>query len=111
MDRIRAGELDRRITLETATEIVNDAYERETVWTTALSQVPAKKVYLSGGEQYEDFEKNTEIKQKYLIRFRDDVTKRMRIKDGSDYFEIESIEEVGRRVGLYLYAVGWPNRE
>jgi SPP1 family predicted phage head-tail adaptor len=107
---ICAGELDRRITIQSFTESVNDFREKEKTWSDFVSSVPAKREHLSGGEQFDAAEKSSQVKVRFKIRWMNGVTKQMRIVEGSDIYDIEEIEEVDRRRGLLIYVVGYPGR-
>lgn len=111
-DFLRAGELDRRITIQVETLAVNDFKEREKTWSTFASNLPAKREYISGSEPMGEFERRAERSVRFKIRWLSGISAKMRIiDDDSNTWEITAIEEIGRRIGLYLYVVGWPERQ
>lgn len=98
---MKAGELDRRITLETYTTTKNSYGEEEKTWST-LATVWAKIDYSGGTEDFEA-DKNTAIgRVRFSIRHRTDVTEQTRILYESEYYDILAINEIGRREGLEL---------
>lgn len=101
---IRSGELDRRITLRRPTTTTNEYGETAetfaddgTVW--------AKVTPTDGGESLEQSDKHSNLGRVLVeIRFRSGLSSKYRfVFDGSEY-DIENIDEIGRREGLRLLA-------
>jgi SPP1 family predicted phage head-tail adaptor len=97
---MQLGDLDRRIVIEQYTT-TTDAYgQRVESWTT-FATVWAKIMYEGGGEDFEAEQKTANRIVKFLIRYAS-VTEKMRVSYASAYYDIENIEEVGRKNYLVL---------
>lgn len=98
---IRAGTLDRTVDLLELTTTSN-AYGEEIITPTVLATVQAQKLTLRAADMQRAQLHSVQLDGKFTIRWRDDVTTKMRLRyDGTDY-EIVSVEEIGRRRGLTL---------
>lgn len=101
---IRAGKLDRAITLQRKSETVSDSGGVVTAWTD-IATVRAEVVQQSASEfltGYGEAEAGTAI---FRIRYLADITTADQIMfDGTNY-NIKEIAEIGRRRGLELRAV------
>ncbi len=103
---MRAGQMDRRVTLRhkvSGTQDANGAYtpitytEYDTVW--------ARKLEVSGREFFQAQTKDAENTVRFEIRYRDDVVATDRVTcDGVDYQLVQPPSEMGRREGLTLFA-------
>lgn len=101
---MRAGEMDRRIVIETATEAQNALGEPVKTWG-VFATVWADKRQPSRGREYVSSQSiNVEIDQVFRIRWLDGVTEKMRINDGGKYYDILHLAELGRRQGLDISA-------
>ena len=98
---MRAGKLDRRITIESATLSVNAVGESVKAWAT-LDTVWAGVSALSGKEYVGAAQVVGEEQLIFRIRYRTDVTLHNRIIYNSEEYDIQHIAEVGRRQGLDL---------
>ena len=99
---MRAGRLDRRITIEQPTAAVNTFGEPVQTWAdlaTVWASVRAKsgREFFAGGEQ-------ATADTVFRIRYRSDVTRVMRISYGGAVYDITAIAEIGRREGLEIIA-------
>lgn len=101
---MRAGALDRRITIERNTP-THDADSNEEVasWGT-LATVWAQAKPLRGSERFEADRENAERTVTFRIRHRTDIDEEMRIVFDGDNYDIESIAEIGRSEGLEIIA-------
>lgn len=99
---VKAGDLDRRIVIESET-ITRSATGAEVISWATLATVWAKIEYRSGTETDEADQPVSLNKIFFLIRFRDDLTARMRIKYKDQYYSITFIENLGREVGTFLH--------
>jgi len=98
---IRAGELDRRVVIQTNTP-VQDAYgEPVESWGT-LATVWAQYEALTGRERFVADQVAAEIDARFTIRHRSDVTPKQRISWDSKTWDIEAVLEVGRKEALQL---------
>lgn len=103
MAKIGAGDLDRRITIQTATVSRGDTGGHEESWAT-LAAVWASVRDLSGRETFNAEAAGSNVKRVVIIRHRTDVTDKMRILfDDSTIARIAWTRELGRKEWLELY--------
>lgn len=91
---MRSGQLDRRIVLQTmASGTDSDGFPTETAST--LATVWARKRFLRGDERFlgDRQQKTAEVEVEYRIRHRDDVDPTVRVKDGSELWDVEAVLE------------------
>lgn len=98
---MRAGKLDRRIVLQTATYAANAVGEMVPTWST-LDTVWAEVVSLRGREYFAAAQVAEEEQLIFRIRHRTDVTLECRITYNNETYSIQHIAELGRRQGLEL---------
>lgn len=98
---IRAGDLDRTITIERMTSTKNAYGVPVETWTT-LSTVRAEKVEGRTADFFRGPGETSEGAVVFRIRHRDDIMTGDRIAYQGDTYAIDSIAELGRRVGLEL---------
>ncbi len=101
---MRAGDLDRLITIEQPTESV-DAYGAPTQTWATLAQVWAQVKPVRGSEYFAAQQMNARVDAVFRVRYRTDLTTKMRISYNSETYDIQGIIEIGRREGLELMAV------
>ena len=98
---MRAGRLDRVVTLGKKTVSGQDSYGEETVtWTDVI--VWAERRDLRGDERWTAQQVMGKQTCVYRIYYRTDLTVEDRLVDGSDTYDIHSIAEIGRKEGLEL---------
>lgn len=107
---MRAGRLDRRITVQSLGPGRTPLGDVTDQWT-ALTGMPiwARRVPLSGRE-YQSATGDQRVAEdtvRYEIRYRADISAdtRLRIVDGSRSYDIKHIAEIGRRQGLDIVGV------
>lgn len=100
---MKAGELDRRITIEEYTETQDDYGEPIKEWV-VLATVWAQVTPVRGTERYVAQQVSGEAETRFRIRWRDDVTDKMRILYEDAYYNINAILEIGRHEGLEIMA-------
>lgn len=101
---MRAGKLDRTISIERESEIVTPAGGVVTTWTN-LATVRAQIVTQSASEfltGYGEAEAGTVV---FRIRYLDGVTTADRVTYEGAQYNVKEISEIGRRRGLELRAV------
>lgn len=105
---MRAGELDRRITLQRAVTTRDDFNAPVETWLD-LARVWAKFTPVNDGERFRAGERAAEVQARFLIRYSSQVAdvspKDRLIFDGRTY-AISHVKEVGRREGLEITAGG-----
>lgn len=104
---INYGKLDRKITIEQATETTNDFGEPIKTWAT-YCQPWAQIKYSPGNESYAD---NIEVQTqtvRFIIRYRSGITTKMRVLFDGVTYDIDGIMEPKRREMLELNCI---NRE
>lgn len=99
---IRAGELDRRITIIEMTATENEIGEQVDLWT-VVAEVRAAKKVLSSRDVMRSQGVVNAPQGKFVIRWRDGLKTNQRIIYDEETFDIESIEEIGRKRGLTLF--------
>ena len=97
------GNLDRRVIIEQSTTAV-DEYGHSTVssWAT-FATVWATKMIKPRLESMEDDQRVGGERVTWQIRYRADITSKMRVTVGTQYYSIESTEEVARDRRLNLH--------
>ncbi|WP_374374500.1 phage head closure protein [Dongia sp.] len=101
---IKAGELDRRVTLLRPVIGRDGAGGPVTSWQNA-GRVWAKVKDISGREYFAAAQVNAEITTTFLIRYRADITPDMRIRYRDRDYDIVAVPEVGNRnEGLQIMA-------
>jgi SPP1 family predicted phage head-tail adaptor len=98
---MRAGNLDRRITIRQSTE-VQDSYGEEIATWSDLADVWAQRLELSGAERWNAEQVVAQIACKYRIRYRTGITVLHRLMDGTKEYDIHAVLEIGRHEGLEL---------
>ena len=99
---IKAGELDRIVTLLEMTSTEDDVGDQIDLWT-VVAEVRAAKKALSSRDVMRTQGVVNAPQGKFVIRWRDGVTTKQRIIYDEQQFDIESIEELGRKQGLVIY--------
>ena len=96
-----SGNLDRYITIESYTEAQSSSGYPVRTYST-YSQVWAERLPSSGDESVIDNQITAKQGVDWMIRYDSGVNEKMRISYGSEYYNIESVEEIGRRYYLKL---------
>jgi SPP1 family predicted phage head-tail adaptor len=100
---MRAGELDRKISIQSSAGARNEYGERTETWA-ELASVWAKVVHLRGKELLAAQQIVPTAELEITMYWRGDLTESMRIvHDGKEY-GIQHIAEIGRRKGLRILA-------
>jgi SPP1 family predicted phage head-tail adaptor len=100
---VKAGELDRRVTIEEYTETQDDYGEPIKDWV-AVATVWAQVQPLRGSERFLAQQVSADVETRFRIRWRDDVTDKMRLLYETAYYNITAILEIGRHEGLEIMA-------
>jgi head-tail adaptor len=98
---MRAGSLDRLITIERATFTVGVSGAVSTTWAT-FATLRAHRIDASTDDLAHASGAVTEATVTYRARFVDGITLDDRLVEGGEVFTIVSIKELGRRAGLEL---------
>lgn len=103
---MRHSKMDRRLTFQQLTEVQSatgyaapswaDLGSNPTVWCQVIQQ--------NGREFTEGDKVNAEIVTIFKVRYRSDITDKMRIVYAGRHFDIFHIKELGRREGLEITA-------
>lgn len=101
---MRAGKLDRQITIERSTEALNDHGTSAETWT-PIAAVRAQLVEASTEEFRRAYGTSSDTVTIFRIRFVDGVTLGDRVAYGEQHHNIKEIKEIGRRRGLELRTV------
>ncbi len=98
---MQIGKMDRRVVIESVATVPSSSGAPVETWST-LATIWAHKMQRSGREFFADDQPLSEEKVVWRIRWRTDVTTKMRLTYGGDIFKINEVKEVGRQAGLDL---------
>lgn len=98
---MNAGDLDRRITVQRCTEAPDSFGQVIPTWST-LAVVWAKVERNGGGEKFATDQRTSRSEAAFTIRYRAGITPKMRVLFDGEVWEIEAVDELGRRDGLML---------
>ena len=96
---MRAGRLDRTITLQTRTDTLDDAGTPTTTWTT-LATLRAELRQNAAAEEMRAWGGSNELLEVFRTYFLDGVTTDCRVLFEGEAFDVVRIVEIGRRKGL-----------
>lgn len=100
---MKSGKLDRRIKIKSQVT-TRDSYGGIVRTFQVLAQLWAGVMPVAGSRLFEAAQFIDGAQMRFEIRYRDNLDKTMLIEhDGKDY-QIIRIDEIGRRVGLYIWA-------
>lgn len=109
---VRAGELDRRISIERAGSGSDDGYTMKAGEFAELAEVWCKVRPAPGTERFASGENAATAPTRFIIRFRGDWDPQVNPKDrirypvgGDRVYDIKSVNELGRREALEILAV------
>jgi len=100
---MKAGKLDKTITIETASTTADSFGEPIESWST-LATVPATVLSDRGSERFQNQQVIGTAVKTFRIRWRSDVTVKNRIVYDSRNWDIRDVREIGRREGLEIDA-------
>ena len=100
---MRAGMLDRRITIQNKSESIDVYGQRTLTWATFLT-VWANPFQKDGMEQTTDSNRTTKRMVNFKVRWNSTITNEMRIIWDSEYYKIEDIKELSRQDGMIILA-------
>ncbi len=101
MARIRAGNLDRRITIQVASEMAESFGQPIPTWTTFKS-VWARIIPQMGNESFADEQRSARATVKFQIRYLAGVNPEMRLLHRGETYEIDDVSEADRNHDLIL---------
>lgn len=102
---MRAGRLDRRIQIERAVTVVNSAGQPIDDWRPLGAERWAGFQQQGGREFLAADAERTEERAVFTIRYFDGLTTADRVNYGGRIYDIEAINEIGRREGQQLLTV------
>lgn len=100
---MRAGELDRKIVIQSSTPTRDDYGGEVQGWST-YATVWAKFTPLRGTERFAAQQPVAVIAGTFRLYWLAGVDETMRISHDGQYWDIRSINEIGRREGLEIFA-------
>lgn len=98
---MNVAKLDRRVLIEQPTT-ARDAYGSAVQTWSTLATVWARVEHLNGKELFAAQQITPEAQIRITIRYRSDITEKMRITHDGKVYGIQHIAEVGRRRGLAI---------
>lgn len=100
---MNGSQLDRRIVIQSNTQ-TRDAYGALVDSWATFATVSAKYTPIRGDEYFSAQQMTAKIDAVFKIRYLSGVTTSMRISYDSQLWDIRSVNELGRRDGMELYA-------
>ncbi|MEO1067393.1 MAG: phage head closure protein [Pseudomonadota bacterium] len=107
---MRAGDLDRTVTIERYQEFANAFNEQEKVWSVLAGNVPAKQKPNRGSERFSARQMTGGAVLTLHMRYRDDIRLQDRILYDGKYWGIQDIRELGRRRVTEVDLIEWSNQ-
>ncbi len=98
---MRIGRLDRVIIIQQRVDTKDSHGDPVPAWST-LATVWAYKIPLRGTERFQSQQTLAQADHLWRIRYRTDVTEKMRLSHESEYYDIQSVSEIGRGKGTEL---------
>jgi SPP1 family predicted phage head-tail adaptor len=96
-------DLDRRITVQSLTQ-TRDAYGAPVDTWASFAVVWAKEKPIRGDEYFAAQQMTAKVDTVFTIRWLSGLLETMRISYDGKYWDIRSINELGRRAGMEIYA-------
>ncbi len=100
---MRAGDLDRRVTLQQPVPARDATGEETHTWST-VGQVWAKVEGLGGAEDFRADKREHDLRAKFTIRYRPGINSMWRIIHDGDVYQITDVTAPDRRETLELLA-------
>lgn len=100
---MRAGRMNRKITIQQPTETLDSYNQPVASWST-YKTVWAEYLPKRGREYFAADQTVAEADAVFRIRYDSGVTRKMRISFGGDYYDISGISEIGYKEGLEIAA-------
>lgn len=104
MSLLPAGALTRKITIQSPTETRNSIGEAVTTWST-FATVRAQRLDKTAREIFASDREQAERTTVYRLRYRSDLSAKMRVVEDGKTYDIEGITELGHKDGLEILAV------
>lgn len=101
---IYAGKLDRKITIERATETVNEYGAASETWT-PIATMRAERVQASVSEFARDYGLSPETAAIFRVRYLSGLGILDRLNEAGALYDIKELVEIGRRRGWEIRAV------
>lgn len=100
---MRAGDLDRRVTIQQRTDTQDSYGEPIAAWAD-LAEVWAQVTPVRGVERLTAEQLTSDVTTRFRIRYRAGITEQMRLSYEGRVYQIHAVLELGRREGLDLLA-------
>lgn len=101
---MRSGRLDRRLTIQAVTETRGSAGDVVETWAD-VATVWAEKMDEKGREYFAAAQVTAERPTRFTIRWRSGLTAKHRVVCEGVTYDVQAIDEIGRRKGLWLYCL------
>lgn len=101
---MRAGRLDRRVTIQARTAAQNSAHGETTYTWADVATVWAAVQDLRGREYFAAQQEQAEVSTRFTMRWRTGVTVLNRLVYDGKTYNIRQVAELGRRAGLEILA-------
>lgn len=103
--KLRAGELNRRITIERKSVALDEQNAPIETWAALASNVPAAFRPVSGTDEVQGNEQSAQVRAEFWLRFKAGITTEDRIDYQGRKFDILDVVEINFREGLRLPAI------
>lgn len=103
--KIRAGELNRRITIEQKSVTLDAQNAPIETWSVFAANVPAAFKPVSGTDEVQGNEQSAQVRAEFWLRFKAGITTEHRIVYQGRTFDILDVVEINYRDGLRLPAI------
>jgi len=107
---INAGELDRRLTIQSPSGSVDEYGNLIDSWSDVHVNIPCGVTFIKGGEVWETTQEVGNLTTDFKIRYFTGITPRMRIVFEGEFYDIKRVIEVTRRKGYVIQAQWKDNR-
>ena len=100
---MRAGDMERRVTIQSRTLTRNDYGEQIETWAD-VATVWGERIDLRGREFFAARQLSAEISTRFRLRYRTDITVLHRLVCESVTYDIHQVSQLGRHGGLEILA-------
>lgn len=104
---MRAGDLDRRVSLQRATVTLDSFGGEQSTWTT-LATVSAQHLPVSDGERVRAAQTGAALTDRFRIRWGSgwsDLNSKDQLIFEGRYYQVTGVKPIGRRLGLEVTAI------
>jgi SPP1 family predicted phage head-tail adaptor len=101
---IASGELDRYLSIEEPSGVIDDAGHSNGLWIVVHAKIPCGVTFIKGTEVWETDQEVAHLTTDFKIRYIAGITPRMRIVFEGENYDIKRVIEITRRRGYVIQA-------